>query len=227
MGNRQLLSMVYIGGVMKVLIADTGPFCRDVCESIEECGIEVDGYIEFYDAHRCKTEADRLKKPIIWWKDVAQYAGTHALVHGKSEIERENHVSRMELLGMNYATFVHSKAHVCKSVKLGKGCYVAAGCVIGTDSVVGNHVMFHRGCIIGHDVVLGDYSSVAPTAICAGGSSVGRGTFVGIGANIVDGKSVGDYCIVGAGAVITKHWGNNLKLMGVPAKVVKTKIRGR
>jgi len=212
---------------MNVFITDTGPFAKDVAESVEEAGIEVIGFVELYDERKCKAEAYKFKKPIIWWENMALYSNTHVLIHGKSELDRESHVARLELLGMRYATYVHPKAHVCKSVTLGKGCYVAAGCIIGTDSVIGDYVMFHRGCIIGHDVRIGDYSSVAPTAICAGGSSVGSRTFVGIGSNIVDGKSVGNNCIVGAGAVITKNYGHGLKLMGVPARVAESNIRGR
>jgi len=213
---------------MNVLISDTDLFVRDIAESVEEGNIKVDGFIELYDGSKC-TEGyvKKLGKPIFWWEDVAKYAQSHVVIHGDNRISRADTVAKLEVLGMRFATYVHPTAIVPKSVKFGRGCYVAAGAIVGSDCVIGNHVFLQRGCILGHDVTVGDYSSVAPAAKLAGGSTVGHHTFVAIQAGIIDNKSVGNYCIVGAGAIVVKDFGNNLKLMGVPARIAQKNIRGR
>ncbi len=51
--------------------------------------------------------------------------------------------------------------------------------------------------------------------------SIGRNVFIGEKAMILPGVSIGDNCIIGAGSVVTKSFGNNLMIVGNPARAIK------
>ncbi len=212
---------------MKALIADCGNWARDVAEAIEEGGIQVTGFVEFLDKRKTTVEQPRIGKPIFWWEDSIIYTGDHVLIHGLGTQNRMKYASMAHSIGFRFATFVHPTSRVPKSTRLGVGVFIGPGVVMGSDCNIGNHVTINRGAIIGHDVVLKDFVTVSPGANIAGLVTVGDGTYVAMGSVILDTKTVGKECIVGAGAVVTKSFGNNVQLLGVPARVTKENIAGK
>lgn len=212
---------------MKMFIADTGNWARDVKEALEDGGITVDGFVEFTDKRNCDANQPRLKEKVIWWEDAIMYTGSHMLVHGLGVKRREEYISIAHSIGFKFATFVHPTSRVPKSCKLGYGVFIGPGVIMGSDCFIGNHVTINRGVIIGHDVVLKDFVNVSPGANIAGMVTVGKRTYVAMGAKILDTKHIGEDCIVGAGAVVTKNFGDKVQLIGMPAKVTKENIAGK
>lgn len=51
---------------------------------------------------------------------------------------------------------------------------------------------------------------------------IGDNCWIGAGATIIGGVTLGDNVVVGAGAVVTKSFGDNVVLAGVPARITKT-----
>lgn len=51
--------------------------------------------------------------------------------------------------------------------------------------------------------------------------TIGDNCWIGAGATIIGGVTLGDNVVVGAGAVVTKSFGDNVVIAGVPAKVTK------
>lgn len=210
----------------RVLIADTGAWSPDVLEAVEECGVIVDGFVEFYDGAKC----DKLYggKTAIWWENAAMYAGTHVIVHGLGTRDRRDIVSRAHSVGLKFATVKHPTARIPKSCKLGYGTFVGPGVVMGSQTTTGIHTTINRGALIGHDVVLGDYVTVSPGANIAGCCKVGNGSYVAMGALMLDNQSIAQDTIVAAGALVTKTYTeSNIKLMGIPARIKERNIRGK
>lgn len=52
--------------------------------------------------------------------------------------------------------------------------------------------------------------------------TIGDNCWIGAGATIIGGVTLGDNVVVGAGAVVTKSFGVNVVIAGVPAKMTKT-----
>jgi acetyltransferase-like isoleucine patch superfamily enzyme len=94
------------------------------------------------------------------------------------------------------------------SVKIGKDTLIAMHCRI----LSSNHTIPDRNSRIRSkpDVLL-------PVTI-------GEDVWLGAGVTILGGVTVGDGCVVGAGAVVTKDLPPYSIAVGVPAKVVKTRL---
>jgi sugar O-acyltransferase (sialic acid O-acetyltransferase NeuD family) len=96
-----------------------------------------------------------------------------------------------------------------------------------TKVFISSHACIHLGALINtgaqvhHEVNVEEFSTIGPGAILLGKSSVGKKSYIGAGAILMPGVKVGDKVMVGAGAVITKDIPDNVKVAGVPARLLK------
>ena len=100
---------------------------------------------------------------------------------------------------------------------IGNGCIITANVILTTGITLCDFVIVNLATTIGHDVVIAEFSSIMPQCSISGNVQVGVRCFIGSGTRILQGITLGDDSIVGAGAVLTKSFGPNSKLVGVPA----------
>lgn len=101
----------------------------------------------------------------------------------------------------------------------GEFCYFGAvgGIVIGKNVIGGQYISFHsENHVIALDNEQADFSQTQSSGI-----NVGDNCWIGAKATFLDGASVGNNCVVAASAVVTKKFGDNVILAGVPAKIVR------
>ena len=113
-----------------------------------------------------------------------------------------------------------------RRLALGQGCYINAGCSIGSDSVLGRFVFINRGASIGHHARLGAFVAIGPAATLAGHVTIEMGVMVGSGATVLPELTVGANAVVGAGAVVTRDVPAGCLVMGNPARIVRRDIGG-
>jgi sugar O-acyltransferase (sialic acid O-acetyltransferase NeuD family) len=106
---------------------------------------------------------------------------------------------------------------IARSVDVGAGSYINAGCVIGGLSIIGNHVVVNRSSSAGHHAVLGDYVSIGPGVTLAGNVRVGEGSVIGAGSTVLPGIRIGAGAVVAAGSVVRKHVEDGTMVAGNPA----------
>jgi sugar O-acyltransferase (sialic acid O-acetyltransferase NeuD family) len=102
-------------------------------------------------------------------------------------------------------------------VQIGKGCLLSEGCVVGSQTVIGDYVTVRLHSLVSHDVTVGDHTIVGPGVTVSGKARLGTACFIGAGATILPGISVGDFAVVGAGAVVTRNVEPGATVVGVPA----------
>jgi sugar O-acyltransferase (sialic acid O-acetyltransferase NeuD family) len=99
-----------------------------------------------------------------------------------------------------------------------QGCIITAGCILTTGIRLNEFTVVNLNTTIGHDVKTGPFSTIMPGCNISGNVQLGACTLIGTGAQILQNLSIGKNCKVGAGAVVTKDYGDNLVLIGIPAR---------
>lgn len=127
----------------------------------------------------------------------------------------------------NIAWSVHFTSRVSGNVRIGKGVEVSManslGCYIqGINGVeIGDGTIFAPGVKIisaNHDVH--DYSKWIKCRPIV----IGKSCWIGANAVILPGVNLGDRVVVGAGSVVTHDIPTGCIAVGVPAKILKTRV---
>lgn len=117
-----------------------------------------------------------------------------------------------------------SLQHLGKGVVIGNGttfggdCFfgAAGGISIGDNVMAGQYVRFHseNHNFKDRDLLIKDQG------VTHKGITIGNNCWIGAGAVFLDGATIGDGCVVAANAVVTKQFGDNCVIGGVPAKII-------
>jgi sugar O-acyltransferase (sialic acid O-acetyltransferase NeuD family) len=119
-----------------------------------------------------------------------------------------------------FATLAHPGVDL-NYVKVGAGCIIPEGCVIGANVVIGDHVTLRYGCVISHDVTIEDLVLLGPGVTVGGRAILKKGCLIGAGATVLLETKVGAFSTVGAGSVVIKEVAPRRTVAGVPAREVK------
>lgn len=121
-------------------------------------------------------------------------------------------------LDYRFPIVVHPRSIVSVQSSLGRGTFVAAGCICEARSKIGTGCILNTGSIINHDCTVGDFVHIAPGSVLCGNVTVGNGTLIGANSTILPGIIIGENVTIGAGSVVTKNVAKNSKIWGIPAR---------
>jgi sugar O-acyltransferase (sialic acid O-acetyltransferase NeuD family) len=127
---------------------------------------------------------------------------------------------------IRFPTAVHPSAQLARTVRLGPGTVVMAGCVVNSDTTIGDFCILNTLCSVDHDCRLGNYVSFAPHACAGGNVEVDDYSAVCLGANIIHGVKIGAHAVVGAGATVLSDMPPQVVAYGTPARVVRRRAIG-
>ena len=116
---------------------------------------------------------------------------------------------------------VHPFVSVSPSAKIGEGCVVCAGAIIGPQTEMKAGAIVNSKSSLDHDVVVGQCTHIAPGAIVCGYTSIGDGCWIGTGAVVRDHIAIGSRTVIGAGATVLKDIPDDVTAYGVPAKIIR------
>lgn len=126
-------------------------------------------------------------------------------------------------IGAEPITVISKQSNVGSfGVHLGVGTTIMPGAAISNDVKIGKGVLIYYNTVVAHDCILGDFVQVSPNANILGRCKVGNNSFLGAGCTILPDVEVGENVVIGAGAVVTKDVPDNVTLVGVPAKIIKS-----
>ncbi|MGX5659510.1 acetyltransferase [Castellaniella ginsengisoli] len=136
---------------------------------------------------------------------------------GNNQI-RQILLTQLHHAGAKVVSILHPAACVSVSARVGPGSVVMAGAVVNADAVIGMGAILNTACSVDHDCVLGDAVHISPGAHLAGDVHVGDRSWIGIGASVRQRAHIGSGVIVGAGAAVVSDVGDDLTVVGVPAR---------
>ena len=140
---------------------------------------------------------------------------------------RKRLVEHASSIGLSFINAVSPLAHLSPYAKVGEGLMMFPHSFASTNSVIGDHTVVNVGATISHDTEIGRYATLNPGVHLAGNVTIGEGCYIGVGSNIINGISIGSWTTVGAGAVVVKDLPDAVTAVGVPARVIRTKEKGR
>lgn len=212
--------------ISKLIILGTHLFAEEVADLVSECAeYDLVAFAENWDRERCGRSL--LGQPVYWVEDLASLTATHEAVCAIGTTRRSGFVQQVAAMGFRFATIRHPTARVSATSTVGAGSILSVGGIVGAHTALGRHVIVNRGALIGHHTVVGDFVTISPGANIAGCVRVGSGTYIGMGAVILDRVRVGSNAVVGAGAIVARDVPDNVQVMSVPARVVRTDVEGR
>ena len=125
--------------------------------------------------------------------------------------------------GLNPLTLCHPSAVCSPSASLGGGTVVFPGAVVNACTRLGTNVIVNTGAIVEHDCTVGDHVHLATGSRVCSTVRIGNAAHIGAGSTVRQGISIGEGAIVGAGAVVVKDVEPWTVVVGVPARVLKTR----
>lgn len=120
-----------------------------------------------------------------------------------------------------HINLIHPSVQLGKSVQLGVGIIIQAGCVVTEDIVLGDFVQLNAISAVGHDAQVGAFTTTASHVALNGETRIGRSTYWGTGSSVRQGLTVCDQVVVGMGAAVTKSILEPGVYAGVPAVKIK------
>lgn len=124
-----------------------------------------------------------------------------------------------------YATAIHPKAIVSKTVTIGKGTVIMQGAIIQPDTHIGRHCIINTGASVDHECQIGDYVHISPHSTLCGNVRVGEGSWIGAGTTIIPGIKIGRWCTIGAGSVVVRDIPDGVIAYGNPCKIKKQEMQ--
>lgn len=158
----------------RVLVVGAGGHGRSVAEAIELAGeAQVVAFCD--DGWPALTQ--------VWhypvWGAAADFAQWRdrvdaAVVAIGNNAARQRLSAELARAGIPAFLVVHPAAQVSSRARLGEGCTIMAGAVIGTESVLGAGVIVNCGAVVDHHAMVADFGHLGVGACMAGGSALGQ-----------------------------------------------------
>ncbi len=206
----------------KLAIYGAGGFGRETAAMISQINDhdptwEVIGF--FDDGLKRNKEVDGLKI-LGGIDDLNSYSQNISVCVAVADpVIRFNLINKITNKRISFPTIIHPSAIPGDKVRneFGRGCIITAGVIFTTGIKLGDFCIVNLTSTVGHDVKLGDCCTVMPGCSISGNVTIGKCSLLGTGSRIIQGITTGENCMIGAGAVVTKSFGSNLKILGVPA----------
>lgn len=214
----------------RIVILGTGGNCLDILDALvavnRQAGAQVYDCAGFLDDDPATHGRDFAGLPVL---GTLRNAGRLADCRFVSGIgSPKNFQRKAEILvstGLpveRFETVIHPQASVSSLARIGRGCVLLAGAVVGARAVLADHVMLLQGAIVSHDCEIADHVSITSGACLAGGVRVGECSYIGANASIRGSVTIGPRTLVGMGSVVLHDVAEEITVAGNPARVIPT-----
>lgn len=175
------------------------------------------------DAPPEREEREILGLPVYGVEKALRLSRTHAALCAIGSPRRQALVERFENAGFQFATLISPTAIIHGREGIEPGCVISDFANIDPDTRIGRHTLVTSRVTVSHHAQVGAYNFLGPNTVLGGHARIGERCFIGMGALIRDHITIGDDVTVGAGAVVLKDVESGATVVGVPARVLRSK----
>lgn len=202
-------------------ILGAGGHAASVLDAAQSAGWTVVGFI---DPH---TKGELWGVPILPNMEGLDLSGAALALGIGTNFSRESVFAeiRSQHPGAQFPPIVHSRAWVSPLASLAEASVVLSMASVGPGARLETGALVNTRGSLDHDSVLANWASLGPGATTGGKVSVGARTMVGLGAGILHGVTVGADAVIGAHALVSTDIADAVVAVGVPAKIVKSRLR--
>ena len=126
--------------------------------------------------------------------------------------------------GFEIVSLIHTSAIISSNAIIGKGTVIMPNVVVNAKAIIGDGVILNTSCVVEHECMIDDFVHISPNVALAGDVKVGKFTHIGIGSSVIQGVTIGKNVIIGGGSTVIRNIKDNLKVVGVPAKVITSDL---
>lgn len=122
-----------------------------------------------------------------------------------------------------YYTYIDKRAVILdkKTVKIGKGSIITAGCILTSNVNIGNFSYLNLNTTISHDSTVGEFCTTTPGVHITGNTKIGSRCYFGSGSIVRNKIQICDDVIVGMNGVVAKNITEPGVYVGVPVVKIK------
>ena len=124
--------------------------------------------------------------------------------------------------GFELAKVIHPSVQLGNGVRIGEGCFLAAGVVVNCDAVLAPNVIVNTAASVDHDCIVGTAVHLAPGCRLCGHVTVGKYSFLGAGVVVIPSVRIGESVLVGAGSTVIGDLADGSRVAGSPASPLRT-----
>ncbi|MCR9136716.1 MAG: acetyltransferase [Alphaproteobacteria bacterium] len=203
-----------LGSAGMILFGVRSPLVVEYEETIHRLGLTISAAVSIAEPARVQ---DRSKLLTLDEFDPAAFSDPFVSA-AFAPARRRTLIELGEARGMTLApALIDPTAVTARSLRVGDGSLINAGCVVGAMSILGRGVLVNRAASLGHHTVLDDYVSIGPGATLAGNTHVGTGAMIGAGATVLPNLRVGAGAVIAGGSVVRRHVPDGALVAGNPA----------
>lgn len=206
-----------------IFIIGTGGHSRVIIDCAEKNKFNIKGLIDINYSSKNNNNELILNYPILgdfeYLKNLSKKTFSVFLAIGDNLIRKKFYELSLKQ-NFHIETLKSSNSIISDYTHIDEGVYIGSGAIINSESRIGKNTIINSGTIIEHETIVGDFSHVGPGTKVAGRVSIGNFVNIGIGVNIKNNVNIGNNVIIGAGSVIIKDIPSDVKVAGVPAKII-------
>ena len=138
-----------------------------------------------------------------------------------SSVARERVSDALLARGAKFTTLVHPTAVVSDASELGDGVIAYPFALVSPNARIGRGCIINMYSSVAHDSTLGEFCTISAHCDITGACQLGARVFMGTTSQVTPRGIVGDDVWICAGSCVMTRARNGVKLLGVPAKIVK------
>lgn len=209
----------------ELYIIGAGTYGEVMFELAEACGYRICGVL---DDDESKTGCRFMDSAVIEKlsdREESFFEDKNFVVAIGNNETRYKIMNRILKSGGHTPTLIHPTATVSSSAEIGQGVYIQMGAVIWTKVKIGDFTIISPNTVIAHHTKIGKACLIS--TLCAVGASIDIGNFAMFGFEsiaITGMHRIGNNVMLGAGTTLTKDVGDNVLMVGTPARKVKDRM---